>query len=242
MPPRDPKERLIVALDVEGLAQAKSLLDRLQGVVGTYKIGSQLFTASGPAAVELVKKRGGSVFLDLKFHDIPNTVAGAVREAARLGVSMLNVHASGGTAMLKAAAEAAREAAREFNIAKPLCLAVTVLTSLDRALLQRELGVAVSVEGHVLHLAGLAKAAGLDGSVCSPQEIRTVRNALGREWIIVTPGVRPTGSGAGDQARVSTPEQAISAGADYLVVGRPITGAPEPAAAAIAILKAMARA
>lgn len=242
MPPRDPKERLIVALDVEGLAQAKSLLDRLQGVVGTYKIGSQLFTASGPAAVELVKKRGGSVFLDLKFHDIPNTVAGAVREAARLGVSMLNVHASGGTAMLKAAAEAAREAAREFNIAKPLCLAVTVLTSLDRALLQRELGVAVSVEGHVLHLAGLAKAAGLDGSVCSPQEIRTVRNALGREWIIVTPGVRPTGSGTGDQARVSTPEQAISAGADYLVVGRPITGAPEPAAAAIAILKAMARA
>jgi len=242
MPPRDPKERLIVALDVEGLAQAESLLDRLQGVVGTYKIGSQLFTASGPAAVELLQKRGCSVFLDLKFHDIPNTVAGAVREAARLGVSMLNVHASGGTAMLKAAAEAAREAAREFNIAKPLCLAVTVLTSLDRALLQRELGVAVSVEGHVLHLAGLAKAAGLDGSVCSPQEIRTVRNALGREWIIVTPGVRPTGSGADDQVRVATPEAAISAGADYLVVGRPITGAPEPAAAAIAILKAMARA
>ena len=242
MPPRDPKERLIVALDVEGLAQAESLLDRLQGVVGTYKIGSQLFTACGPAAVELLQKRGCSVFLDLKFHDIPNTVAGAVREAARLGVSMLNVHASGGTAMLKAAAEATREAAREFNIAKPLCLAVTVLTSLDRALLQRELGVAVSVEGHVLHLAGLAKAAGLDGSVCSPQEIRTVRNALGQEWIIVTPGVRPTGSGADDQVRVATPEAAISAGADYLVVGRPITGAPEPAAAAIAILKAMARA
>ena len=242
MPPRDPKGRLIVALDVESLAQAESLLDRLHGVVSTYKIGSQLFMASGPAAVELVQKRGGAVFLDLKFHDIPNTVAGAVREAARLGVSMLNVHASGGSAMLKAAAQAAREAARDFNVAKPLCLAVTVLTSLDRALLQRELNVPLSVEGHVLHLSQLAKAAGLDGSICSPQETRTVRNALGREWVIVAPGVRPTGSGGDDQARVSTPEQAISAGADYLVVGRPIAGAPDPAAAAIAILEAMARA
>jgi len=242
MPARDPKDRLIVALDVEGLAQAEALLDRLQGVVGAWKIGSQLFTASGPTAVELVQKRGGAVFLDLKFHDIPNTVAGAVREATRMGVFMLNVHASGGTPMLKAAAEAARQAAREFGVKKPLCLAVTVLTSLDRALLQRELNVPLSVEGQVLHLAGLAKAAGLDGSVCSPQEIRAIRNAFGREWVIVTPGVRPTGSDAGDQARVSTPEQAISAGADYLVVGRPITSAPDPKAAATAILEAMAKA
>jgi orotidine-5'-phosphate decarboxylase len=242
MPARDPKDRLIVALDVATLDEAALLLDRLQGVVGAWKIGSQLFTACGPAAVELVQKRGGAVFLDLKFHDIPNTVAGAVREATRMGVFMLNVHASGGTPMLKAAGEAARQAAREFSVKKPLCLAVTVLTSLDRALLQRELNVPLSVEGQALHLATLAKDAGLDGSVCSPQEIRAIRNALGREWVIVTPGVRPAGSEAGDQARVSTPEKAISAGADYLVVGRPITGAPDPKAAATAILEAMAKA
>jgi len=242
MPARDPKDRLIVALDVESLAQAAALLDRLQGVVGAYKIGSQLFTACGPAAVELVQKRGGSVFLDLKFHDIPNTVAGAVREAARLGVFMLDVHASGGSPMLRSAVEAAKQAAREFNVKRPLCLAVTVLTSLDRALLQRELNVPLSVEGHVLHLAKLAKDAGLDGSVCSPQEIRAVRNALGRDWVIVAPGVRPAGSEAGDQVRVATPEAAIRAGADYLVVGRPITAAPDPKAAATAILEAMARA
>lgn len=242
MPARDPKDRLIVALDVESLAQAAALLDRLQGVVGAYKIGSQLFTACGPAAVELVQKRGGSVFLDLKFHDIPNTVAGAVREAARLGVFMLDVHASGGSPMLRSAVEAAKQAAREFNVKRPLCLAVTVLTSLDRALLQRELNVPLSVEGHVLHLAKLAKDAGLDGSVCSPQEIRAVRNALGRDWVIVAPGVRPAGSEAGDQVRVATPEAAIRAGADYLVVGRPITAAPDPKGAATAILEAMARA
>jgi orotidine-5'-phosphate decarboxylase len=242
MPARDPKDRLIVALDVESLAQAAALLDRLQGVVGAYKIGSQLFTACGPAAVELVQKRGGSVFLDLKFHDIPNTVAGAVREAARLGVFMLDVHASGGSPMLRSAVEAAKQATREFNVKRPLCLAVTVLTSLDRALLQRELNVPLSVEGHVLHLAKLAKDAGLDGSVCSPQEIRAVRNALGRDWVIVAPGVRPAGSEAGDQVRVATPEAAIRAGADYLVVGRPITAAPDPKAAATAILEAMARA
>lgn len=241
MPERDPKDRLIVALDVPSLDEAARLLDRLQGVVGTYKIGSQLFTACGLAAVELVHKRGGSVFLDLKFHDIPNTVAGAVREAARLGVFMLNVHASGGSPMLRAAAQAAREAAREFNVVRPLCLAVTVLTSLGRALLQQELNVPLSVEDHALHLAQLAKTAGLDGSVSSPQEIKTIRNALGREWVIVTPGVRPAGSGAGDQARVSTPEQAISAGADYLVVGRPITAAADPKAAATAILEIIAR-
>ncbi len=242
MPEREPKDRLIVALDVGTLDEAASLLDRLQGVVQTYKIGSQLFTAAGPAAVELVKKRGSAVFLDLKFHDIPATVAGAVREATRLGVSMLTIHASGGGPMLKAAAQAATEAAREVNVPKPRCLAVTVLTSLDRALLQRELNVPLSVEGHALHLAQLAKTAGLDGTVCSPHEIKTIRNALGREWTIVAPGVRPAGSGADDQARVATPEAAIRAGADYLVVGRPITGAPDPKAAATAILEAIARA
>src|SRR5512134_611516 len=154
MAPRDPKDRLIVALDVATLSEAERLVDRLQGLVTRFKIGSQLFTAAGPAAVESVHKRGAEVFLDLKFHDIPNTVAGAAREAVRLGVLMFNVHASGGRAMMAAAAEGAASAARELGVRRPIALAVTVLTSLDRAALGRELGVAASVEGHVLHLAG----------------------------------------------------------------------------------------
>ncbi len=239
---RDPRDRLIVALDVESPAQAEALLDRLQGLVSTFKVGAQLFTAAGPLAVELIQKRGGKVFLDLKYHDIPHTVAGAVREAVRLGIAMLTLHASGGGVMLEAAAMAARTAAKEFNLTKPLCLAVTVLTSLDRAALQRELHVPFSVEGQVLHLAQLAKAAGVDGGVAAPQEIRTLRMGMGREWVIVTPGVRPKGSEAGDQARVATPEAALQAGADYLVVGRPITEAPDPAKAAQAILEGMATA
>lgn len=237
----DLRDRLIVALDVESLAQADALLERLQGAVSTFKVGAQLFTAAGPAAIEPIQKRGGKVFLDLKYHDIPNTVAGAVREATRLGVTMLTLHASGGLAMLEAGATAAKAAAKEFNVAKPLCLAVTVLTSLDRAALHRELNIPLSVEGQVLHLSQLARAAGADGSVAAPQEIRTVRSGLGREWVIVTPGVRPQGSEAGDQARVATPAAALRAGADYLVVGRPITGAPDPAKAALVILEEMAR-
>lgn len=238
----DPRDRLIVALDVESLAQAEALLDRLHGVVSTFKVGTQLFTAAGPAAVELIQKRGGRVFLDLKYHDIPNTVAGAVRGATRLGVAMLTLHASGGSAMLQAAATAAKMAAHEFNGPKPLCLAVTVLTSLDRAALHRELNVPLSVEAQVLDLARLAKAAGADGSVASPQEIRALRVGLGREWVIVTPGVRPAGSAPDDQARVATPEAALQAGADYLVIGRPITAAPDPQKAARVILEAMATA
>lgn len=239
---REPRDRLIVALDVESLSQAEALLDQLQRVVSTFKVGAQLFTAAGPTAVELIQKRGGRVFLDLKYHDIPHTVAGAVREATRLGVVMLTLHASGGLAMLEAAATAAKTAANEFNLTKPLCLAVTVLTSLDRAALQRDLNVPLSVEGQVLHLARLARAAGADGSVAAPQEIRTLRTGLGREWVIVTPGVRPAGSASDDQARVATPEAALQAGADYLVIGRPITGAPDPRKAALAILEAMAKA
>jgi orotidine-5'-phosphate decarboxylase len=242
MPPPDPRdripaaERVIVALDVEGLAQAEALMDRLEGVITRYKIGNQLFTASGPAAVEAVQKRGAEVFLDLKFHDIPNTVAGAAREAARLGVFMFDVHASGGRAMMRAAAEGAASAAREFKVRRPLAIAVTVLTSLDRGTLQRELGVAVSVEGHVLRLCDLAREAGLDGCVASPNEISAIRNGLGRDWVIVTPGVRPAGAALDDQSRVATPGDAARAGAHFLVVGRPITAAPDPARAAQAIL------
>ncbi len=239
MTPRDPKDKLIVALDVDTLARAESLVDRLAGLVGLFKIGSQLFTACGPAAVEAVQKRGGRVFLDLKYHDIPNTVAGAAREATRIGVFMFNVHASGGRAMMSAAAEAAAATAKELGGGRPLVLAVTVLTSLDRAALSRELAVSSSVEGHVLHLCGLAREAGLDGCVASPNEIAAIRRQFGPAWLIVTPGVRPAGAEAGDQSRIATPAAAARAGAQYLVIGRPITGAPDPAEAARTILEEM---
>jgi orotidine-5'-phosphate decarboxylase len=239
MAPTDPRDRLIVALDVDSQAQAERLAERLDGLVRRFKIGSQLFTAGGPAVVEAIQKRGAEVFLDLKFHDIPNTVAGAAREAARLGVFMFNVHASGGLAMMKAAADGAAAAAVELSVRRPLAIAVTVLTSLDRAALHRELGVTSSVEGHVLHLSELAREAGLDGTVASPNEIAAIRRSLGTGWVIVTPGVRPAGSAAGDQSRVATPAAAARAGAHYLVVGRPITGAPDPAVAAAAILEEM---
>ena len=238
--PASAADRLLVALDVESLGEAATLLDGLAGVVTGCKIGSQLFTAAGPAAVELARKRDFRVFLDLKFHDIPNTVAGAVREATRLGVFMLNVHGSGGVAMMRAAAESARGAAAELKVPRPLVLGVTVLTSLDRRALATEVGVPASVEHHVVQLAERAREAGLDGVVASPQEIRALRLAMGRRWVIVTPGVRPAeregGRARDDQARTATPEAAVAAGADYLVVGRPITQAADPTAAARAIL------
>jgi len=231
----DAADRLIVALDVDSLDAALGLVERLDGIVTRFKIGSQLFTAVGPAAVEAVRKRGGEVFLDLKYHDIPNTVAGAAREAARLGVFMFNVHASGGRVMMRAAAEAARSASGS-GARRPLAIAVTVLTSLDRAALSSELGVSSSVEGHVLHLCRLAHDAGLDGCVASSHEIRVIRNQLGAGWVIVTPGVRPAGSDADDQSRVATPRAAGRAGAHYVVVGRPITAAADPGKAARAVL------
>jgi orotidine-5'-phosphate decarboxylase len=233
------QDRLIVALDVDTLGEAERLLDRLQGLVTRFKIGSQLFTAAGPPAVESVHKRGAEVFLDLKFHDIPNTVAGAAREAVRMGVLMFNVHASGGRAMMRAAADGAASAARELGARRPLVLAVTVLTSLDRSALSQELAVAASVEGHVLHLAGMAAEAGLDGCVASPNEIAALRTNRGPGWVIVTPGVRPAGSATDDQSRIATPRDAVAAGARYLVVGRPITAAPDPARAAEAVLQEM---
>jgi orotidine-5'-phosphate decarboxylase len=226
---------------VESLAEAEALLDRFGETAPGVKIGNQLFTAAGPAAVERAHKRGARVFLDLKYHDIPNTVAGAVREATRLGVFMLNVHASGGVAMMRAAAQAATKAASDFAVARPIVLGVTVLTSLDRKALQAELGVAASVESHVLRLAERAREAGLDGCVASPREVGLLRGALGRGWTIVTPGIRPA-SRSDDQVRVATPASAIRAGADYLVVGRPITAAADPAAAMRAIVEEIAAA
>lgn len=231
-------DKVFVALDVETLADATRLLDTLAGVVTGCKIGSQLFTAAGPAAIEAARKRGFRVFLDLKYHDIPNTVAGAAREAARMGVFMLNVHASGGVAMMRAGADGAREAAATTGISRPLVIGVTVLTSLDRAALDRDVGVNATVESHVLALATRAREAGLDGVVASAREIRPLRIALGDRFVIVTPGIRPAGSAGGDdQVRIATPGAALSAGADYIVIGRPIIAAKDPRAAATAILQ-----
>ena len=241
-------DRVLIALDVPSLDEADALLGRLDGVLSGCKIGSQLFTAAGPAAIERARKRGFRVFLDLKFHDIPNTVGAAVREATRHGVFMLNIHVSGGLAMARAAAEAATKAAGDFAMPRPLCLGVTVLTSLDRRALQNEVGVPTSVEGHVLHLAWLAREAGLDGCVASAHEISALRLAMGARWVIVTPGIRweagTAAAGAAradDQIRIATPRRAIAAGADYLVVGRPISGAKDPAAAAAAIVAELGR-
>ena len=224
--------RIIVALDVSKPADALAIADSLRGEVGGFKIGKQLFTAAGPDVVRTLVARGDRVFLDLKFHDIPNTVAGAIRSACGLGVWMVNVHASGGRSMMEAARRAADESAAAGG-AKPLVIAVTVLTSLTAADLG-SIGVTASPLDHAVRLAELARASGLDGVVASPQETSAIRAAVGSDFLIVTPGIRGGGaqSSPDDQQRTLTPSQAIAAGSSYLVVGRPITGAPDPREAA----------
>ncbi len=224
------RDRLIVALDVSSATQARQIVESIGESASTYKVGKQLFTAEGPQIVRDLVASGRKVFLDLKFHDIPHTVAGAVSEAAKLGVCMLTVHASGGSKMLKAAAEAAVQSA-----SKPMVLAVTVLTSLSDADLA-ELGISGHVQTQVLRLGSLALNAGCGGLVASALEARELRRELGNYFAIVTPGVRPAGTALGDQARVLTPKQAIAAGATYLVVGRPILDSPNPAQAAESII------
>lgn len=223
---------ILVALDVESAAKALHLADQLRGAVGGYKIGKQLFTAEGPSMVRELTNRGDHVFLDLKFHDIPNTVAGAIQSAVATGAWMVNVHASGGSAMMKAAAEAATTAAAALGRPRPLVIGVTVLTSMTDAALE-EISVSKRMLDQVVHLATLAKASGLDGVVASPQETRAIRAACGADFQIVTPGIRPVDQqGKDDQARTLTPAEAISAGATYLVIGRPITAASNPRQAA----------
>jgi orotidine-5'-phosphate decarboxylase len=226
-------EKVLVALDVESRAEAQALSETLRGSVGGFKIGSRLFTAEGPAMVRTLTERGDRVFLDLKFHDIPNTVAAAVAAAADLGVWMVNVHAAGGPAMMSAARDAAHEAAAKRNIAPPLVIAVTVLTSMSQASL-RETGVVIDLLDQVLRLAELTKEAGLDGVVASPRETKAIRTRLGADFIIVTPGIRGGTAAAtkDDQERTMTPVDAIAAGASYLVVGRPIIAAADPLDAA----------
>src|SRR5271169_4190780 len=225
------RDRLIVALDVSGATQARQIVQSIGESANTYKVGKQLFTAEGPQIVRDLVSSGRKVFLDLKFHDIPSTVAAAVKAASELRVAMLTVHASGGSKMLKAAAEAASQSS-----AQPLVLAVTVLTSLSDSDL-RELGMSGNVLSQVLRLGALARAAGCGGLVASAQEARELRRELGEGFAIVTPGIRPAGSASGDQVRVVTPRDAIAAGATHLVVGRPILDVPHPAQAAEAIVK-----
>jgi orotidine-5'-phosphate decarboxylase len=232
-----PAERLILALDVETVQGAEGLVNLLRGRVGAFKVGIQLFTANGPAVVRAIQEKGEKVFLDLKFHDIPNTVAQAVTQACKLGVFMLNLHASGGSEMMKAAAKAAKNLSPARNSSRPILLAVTVLTSLNESILGEELSIQRPLREQVVHLAWMAQESGLDGVVASPQEIREIRAACGKDFLIVTPGVRPSWAAAGDQKRIMTPREAIEAGADYIVVGRPILAATDPAVAASRIIE-----
>ena len=230
------KEKILVALDVESGAEALRLADTLRDAVGGFKIGSRLFTAEGPPIVRSLAARGDRIFLDLKFHDIPHTVATAVAAATELGVWMVNVHASGGAAMMRAARDAAHETASRRNVPAPLVIAVTVLTSMNQAALA-EAGVVIELMDQVLRLAELAKEAGLDGVVASPRETAGIRRRCGSDFAIVTPGIRGGSADAtkGDQERTMSPEDAVAAGASYLVIGRPIIAAADPRAAAMKI-------
>ena len=235
------RQRLIFALDVDSCEVAENWAEQLHDRVGLFKIGKQLFTRCGPDIVRRIQERGGEVFLDLKYHDIPNTVARATVEACRLGVKMVNVHALGGPTMMRETVAAVDECCAAEGLRRPILLAVTILTSSDQETL-RAVGIERPVEEMVPHLARLAQQAGLDGVVASPREVPLIRQVCGADFVIVTPGVRPAFAAVDDQKRITTPQDAITAGADYLVVGRPIAKAAEPRAAATAILEEMAQA
>lgn len=234
------KDRIIVALDVDSEEKAVELVGSLAEEVGAFKVGLELFNITGPGIFDKLKSAGaGKIFYDAKFHDIPNTVASAVRAAVRNNVWMLNVHASGGCAMMKAAVEAAKDEAGKLGIEPPKMIGVTVLTSIDTMTLSDELRVASSLVNQVVHLAELAKSSGLDGVVASPNEVKYIREVTGPDFLIVTPGVRPAGADVGDQKRIMTPADAILTGSSYLVIGRPITRAENPAEAARTIAAEM---
>ncbi len=228
---RNPKlsarDRLILALDVDSESEALGLVAELRDSVGMFKVGLQLFTVCGPDIVRKIIGMGGRVFLDLKYHDIPNTVAKASAEAVKLGVSLFNLHALGGLEMMKAAIVSAQETAEKFNLPMPRVLAVTVLTSMDEKSLRRELKITRSLQREVCHLARLAQRAGMHGVVASPQEITMLRRAIRGDFVVLTPGVRPEGAGTDDQKRTMIPSEAVAAGTDYIVIGRPILKAKD---------------
>lgn len=232
-------EKLIVALDVDDISVADTLIDQIIGRVKNFKIGSQLFTRAGPQAVQMVREKGGKVFLDLKYHDIPSIVARAVAEVVQLGCWMLTLHCLGGKEMLETVVKVVRAETVHSESERPLLLGVTVLTHLQDNNLREELGIGWRLEEAVTHLALLARDAGLDGVVTSPREITIVRHACGNNFLIVTPGVRPVWALQDEQRRSLTPAEAIRAGVDYLVVGRPITTAREPLAAVEKIISEM---
>lgn len=234
------RERLILALDVDDLERVKQTVRLLVGEVGMFKVGKQLFTYAGPQAVKLIQGMGGEVFLDLKFHDIPNTVAKAAIEATRLGVKMFNVHASGSLEMMRLTVREVSRVCRQENLRKPIMLAVTVLTSLNKSDLEK-VGVDGDVADQVIRLALLTKEAGMDGVVASSQEVAAIRGACGRRFVIVSPGIRLQRGKRNDQRRVMTPEEAIRAGVDYIVVGRPVMEAKDPMAAVREIIGEMER-
>ena len=233
------RDKLIVALDFNTAEAATQMTDKLRGRAGMFKVGMEAFTAEGPMLARYLIDSGEKVFLDLKFMDIPNTVRGACRAAAAIGVTLLNVHALGGRKMMQAALEGATEGASQGR-PRPRVLAVTILTSLAAEDLE-EMGIAGPPEEAVLRMARLAQSEGLDGVVASAKEVSALRRECGPRFVIVTPGIRPAGAAANDQSRTATPQAALGAGADYLVVGRPITSAPDPAAAAEAILEEMGK-
>jgi orotidine-5'-phosphate decarboxylase len=233
-------DRIIIPLDVDSEEKAVELVRKLAGEVGVFKVGLELFNVAGPGIFDKIRSAGAErIFYDAKLHDIPNTVAGAVSAAVHHGLWMLNVHTTGGKAMMQAAVEAAKRESEKLGIEPPKMIGVTILTSIDTMMLTEELRIASGLVTHVVHLAKLAKSAGMDGVVASPQEIESIREALGSDFLIVTPGVRPAGADIGDQRRVMTPGAAMASGADYLVIGRPITKADDPAAAAKAIAQEM---
>ncbi|MDQ6418940.1 orotidine-5'-phosphate decarboxylase [Paenibacillus sp. LHD-117] len=230
-------KRIMVALDYPDAGAAERLIEELKGIPCYMKVGLQLFYAAGPSFVESLKKRGYYVFLDVKMHDIPNTVKGGANSVTKLGVDMFNIHAGGGIAMMEAAMEGVDAALAGSGVTAPSVIAVTQLTSTSEAVMNEQIGIPGTVEGAVLRYAKLAKAAGLQGVVASPSEVIAIKSACGASFVTVTPGIRPTGSDVADQSRIMTPGEALRQGTDYMVIGRPITAAPEPRAALESIIK-----
>lgn len=232
------KEKVVLALDVANIETAESLVKELKDYVGVFKVGKELFTAEGPAVFKMIRENGGEIFADLKYHDIPNTVANAARVLVRQGVEIFNVHAQGGYEMIKATREAIEDEAKKLGVKRPVLLAVTILTSLSDEDLKR-VNIDSTTKDYVLLLAKLAKEAGADGIVCSPQEIEIIKSELGNEFITLTPGIRPKWAVTGDQKRIMTPKDALKKGTDYMVIGRPITKAENRVEAAKKILDEM---